>query len=367
MIDVDIEETLGTFRLAVTFKADARVVGLFGRSGSGKTSVINAIAGIGRPHRGAIRIDGETLFDSAREIDVPPEKRRIGYVFQDALLFPHLDVEANLDYGQRLRAPAERIIAQDRVVELLGLGPLLRRKPRTLSGGERQRVAIGRALLAPPRILLMDEPLASLDFARKVEILDYIERLRAELPLPIVYVSHSVAEIERLADAVVVLEGGRCVALGAVDEVMRRSELQPATDRLDAGALIEADITRHDAEDGLTTLAFDGGALRVPLLDLPAGHRVRLHVRARDVALATSRPHDISTLNVLPGRVEAVAAGAQRHVEVRVAVGRATIVSRITPWSRRQLGIEPGREVYALIKAVSLDRPFAAANKDSAP
>ena len=199
MIDVDIEQRLGDFRLDVSFSAEAPIVGLFGRSGSGKTSIVNAIAGIGRPKRGSIRINDAVLFDTERRIDLSPESRRVGYVFQDGLLFPHMDVQANLAYGQRLHKPRDRFIDEARVVDLLGLGGLLRRRPRTLSGGEKQRVAIGRALLAQPRILLMDEPLASLDYARKTEILDYIERLRDELAIPIVYVSHSVAEMTRLA------------------------------------------------------------------------------------------------------------------------------------------------------------------------
>ena len=214
MIDVDIEARLCSFELAVAFSADAPVVGLFGRSGAGKSTVINAIAGIAKPRRGFIRINDVSLFDSAKGIDLPPEKRRVGYVFQDALLFPHLNVLSNLLYGQRLRSAAERFISLERAVALLGLDTLLQRAPRTLSGGERQRVAIGRALLAQPRILLMDEPLASLDLPRKTEILDYIERLRDELRIPILYVTHSVGEISRLADTVVIMEDGKCLAVG---------------------------------------------------------------------------------------------------------------------------------------------------------
>ena len=229
MIDVEVAERLGRFALDVKFSADVPIVGLFGPSGSGKTSVINAIAGVGKPHRGTIRINGEILFDSARGIDVPPEHRRVGYVFQDALLFPHLDVNANLTYGQRLRPPSQRVIDEQRVVDLLGLAPLLGRRPRTLSGGEKQRVAIGRALLAQPRILLMDEPLASLDVPRKVEILDYIERLRDELGIPIVYVSHAVEEIARVANTVVVLADGKCVAVGNVEQVIGRMSVRPET------------------------------------------------------------------------------------------------------------------------------------------
>ena len=284
MIDVDIEQQLGAFRLAVTFAVDAPIVGLFGRSGAGKTSVINAIAGITTPARGSIRINGSCLFDSAKGIDVPVAQRRIGYVFQDPLLFPHMDVESNLLYGQRLRRGESARIDEARVIELLGLGALLRRKPRALSGGEKQRVAIGRALLAQPRILLMDEPLASLDMPRKTEILDYVERLRDELDIPIVYVSHSVTEITRLADTVVVLADGKCLAVGAVDEVMGRIDLKPATGRYEAGSILDTHVAAHDLGDQLTTLAFDGGELVVPHIDAPSASAC-----ARGFARATCR------------------------------------------------------------------------------
>ncbi len=356
MIDVDIEQQLGEFHLAVTFSADAPIVGLFGRSGAGKTSVINAIAGIGKPRRGLIRINDAVLFDSAHGIDLPPEERRIGYVFQDALLFPHLDVESNLLYGQRLRAPSDRFIEEKRVVELLGLSALLRRKPRTLSGGEKQRVAIGRALLAQPRILLMDEPLAALDVPRKTEILDYIERLRDELDIPIVYVSHSVPEIARLADTVVVLSDGKCLAVGDVEEVMGRLDLKPATGRYEAGSLLDTHIAAHDAEHQLTTLAFDGGELFVPHLDAAIGERVRARIRARDVSLALRKPAEISILNILSGHVTSMDDESGPIVDVQLAVGTATLTARITRRSVRQLGIHVGQDLYALVKAVSFDQ-----------
>jgi molybdate transport system ATP-binding protein len=356
MIDVDIAERLGAFELDVKFAADAPIVGLFGRSGSGKTSVINAIAGIARPHRGTIRVNGDVLFDAERGIDLPPEQRRVGYVFQDSLLFPHLDVKSNLTYGQRLRTPSECVIAQDHVVDLLGLGELLQRKPRALSGGEKQRVAIGRALLAQPRILLMDEPLAALDVARKVEILDYIERLRDDLAIPIVYVSHSVTEITRLADTVVVLADGKCLAVGDVEDVMARPDLRPATGRFEAGSLIETKVLRHDPLDQLTILAFDGGELRVPRIDAPLGERVRARIRARDVSLALRRPEDISILNVIAGRVATVDEGSGPIVDVRVAAGAASINARISRRSLRELRIHPGQDVFAMVKAVSFDQ-----------
>jgi molybdate transport system ATP-binding protein len=356
MIDIDIEQQLGAFHLAVKFSVEAPIVGLFGRSGSGKTSVINAIAGIARPLHGLIRINDAVLFDASQHIDLAPEERRVGYVFQDALLFPHLDVESNLLYGQRLRSPKERFIEEARVIELLGLGALLRRKSKALSGGEKQRVAIGRALLAQPRILLMDEPLASLDVPRKTEILDYIERLRDELNIPIVYVSHSVTEITRLADTVVVLSEGKCLAVGDVDEVMGRLDLKPATGRYEAGSVLDTRVTAHDAKDQLTTLAFDGGELIVPHLDASIGDRVRARIRARDVSLSIRKPTEISILNVLPAFVAAIDEEIGPIVDVELAVGSATLVARITRRSFQQLGIRTGQELYALIKAVSFDQ-----------
>jgi molybdate transport system ATP-binding protein len=356
MIDVDIEQQLGAFRLAVKFSADAPIVGLFGRSGSGKTSVINAIAGIAKPLRGVIRINGAVLFDAAQRIDLPPEERRVGYVFQDALLFPHLDVESNLLYGQRLRSPKDRFIEEARIVDLLGLGALLRRKPKGLSGGEKQRVAIGRALLAQPRILLMDEPLAALDIPRKTEVLDYIERLRDELNIPIVYVSHSVTEITRLADTVVVLSDGKCLAVGDVDEVMGRLDLKPATGRYEAGSVLDTRVSAHDAEGQLTTLAFDGGELIVPHLDVAIGERVRARIRARDVSLSLRKPTEISILNVLAAHVAGIDDETGPIVDLQLAVGNCTLVARITRRSFQQLKIRPGQELYALVKAVSFDQ-----------
>jgi molybdate transport system ATP-binding protein len=356
VIEVDIEQRLGAFHLEVKFAAEAPIVGLFGRSGAGKTSVVNAIAGISKPLRGAIRVNDALLFDAARGIDLPPERRRIGYVFQDPLLFPHLDVEANLQYGLRRRKSTERFIETTRVVELLGLGALLHRNPRTLSGGERQRVAIGRALLAQPRILLMDEPLAALDVPRKTEILDYIERLRDELRIPIVYVSHSVPEIARLADTVVVLSDGKCLAVGDVDEVMGRTDLKPVTGRYEAGSLLDTRVAAHDTEHQLTTLSFEGGELIVPYLAVAIGARVRARIRARDVSLALRRPEQISMLNILSGHVGSVDVEPGPIVDVQLSVGSATLTARITRRSFEQLGIHAGQEVFALVKAVSFDQ-----------
>jgi molybdate transport system ATP-binding protein len=356
MIEVDIEQQLGTFHLAVAFRAEAPIVGLFGRSGAGKTSVVNAIAGIATPRRGSIVVNGKRLFDAARNIDLAPERRRVGYVFQDALLFPHLDVNANLLYGQRLRPATEHFIDKTKVVDLLGIGSLLARRPAALSGGEKQRVAIGRALLAQPRIMLFDEPLASLDVSRKAEILAYIERLRDELRIPMVYVSHSVPEITRLADTVVLLSEGRCVAVGHTEEVMRATRLAGTADLDDAGSLIDTRVVEHDAGQRLTTLAFDGGRLIVPLLAEAPGERVRARIRARDVSLALRRPEEISILNILSGRVTSITGEDESTVDVEVSIAAATLVARITRRSRQELGLRVGQEVYALVKAVSFSQ-----------
>ncbi len=356
MIDVDIERRVGDFELSVAFRVEAPVVGLFGRSGSGKTTVVNAIAGILRPRRGRIVINGETLFDSVRGIDVAPERRRLGYVFQDDLLFPHLTVEANLLYGYHRASASARVIDPDYITELLGLRALRKRMPETLSGGERQRVAIGRALLAQPRLLLMDEPLASLDLRRQNEVLRYIEQLRDDLAIPIVYVSHSVAEITRLADTVVLLSEGKSLAVGDVESVMGRMELRPHTGRYEAGAVIETSVLSHDLEYGLTTLGFEGGRLVVPNVEALTGERVRVRIRARDVSLALERPAAVSIQNVLEGTLTAISREEGAIVDVSMTVGNTPLVARITRRSVVGLDLRPGQHVYALIKAVSLDR-----------
>ena len=360
MIDVDVALRRGGFALEAAFRSDAPIVALFGRSGSGKTSLVHAIAGIVRPARGRVEIAGRTLFDSARGIDLPPDKRRVGYVFQDALLFPHLDVRANLAYGE-MRTPAnERFIGRERVLALLGLGPLLERKPGTLSGGEKQRVALGRALLASPRVLLMDEPLASLDGARKAEILAYIELLRDEFHLPMVFVSHAIEEVTRLADHVVMLAEGRVVAEGPAADVLSRPDIASLAGRFEAGAVLEARVASHDARYELTTLAFAGGELVVPNLDALPGEPIRVRIRARDVSLALSPPEGVSIRNILPGIVASVGHQYGAIVDVEVEVGQGThLVARVTRQAAEQLALRPGLPVHAMVKAVSIDRRSA--------
>ena len=352
-LTVDIERRLGVFRLKAAFEAGDGVTALFGRSGAGKTSVVNAIAGILRPERGRIAIDGEPVFDSERGIDMPTPRRRIGYVFQEGRLFPHLNVQQNLRYARLFsRGSPQSEFAH--VVELLGLKDLLDRRPGNLSGGEKQRVAIGRALLSRPRLLLLDEPLASLDPHRKNEVLQYIELMRDEIKIPIVYVSHAVEEVVHLADTVVLVSAGEVAAIGAAEEVLGRPDLR--TSAFEGGAVIDARVVEQDMEYDLATLAFDGGTLTVTNVDALIGEPVRVRIRARDVSIALERPQRISIQNVLGGTIAAVGDERSGVVDVSIGVGATILRSRITARAARQLGLAPGLAVYALVKAVSLDR-----------
>ncbi len=352
MLEVAIEGRWGDFALDARFVSEARVTALFGRSGAGKTSLVETLAGLRRPTSGRITVDGEVLFDAAAGIDLAPEHRRLGYVFQDARLFPHLSVAGNLRYGAR-RAKAPGDFAE--IVALLDLAPLLARRPRELSGGERQRVAIGRALLAGPRLLLMDEPLASLDQARKLEILPFIERLANDGAVRIVYVTHAMEEVLRLADRLVLLSHGSVAAEGGVEELLARLDLTPETGRFDAGSAFACTVAAHDATWDLTRLDFAGGDFWVSRMALPPGQRLRVRVRARDVSLALVRPERSSVLNVFSGRVTEIGAVDGPQVDVLVDIG-APLRARITRRSLSELGIEPGREVHAVVKAVAIDR-----------
>ena len=279
-IACDIEHRLGNFQLDVHFKAGGGLIALFGRSGAGKSTIVNVIAGLIRPDQGRIEIDGVTLLDTGQGIFVPRHKRRVGYVFQEGRLFPHLTVRQNLLYGQWFAGQGEGHAELDRVVDLLGIAPLLDRRPARLSGGEKQRVAIGRALLASPRLLLMDEPLASLDQERKAEILPYIERLRDQSKVPIVYVSHSITEVVRLASTLVLLSEGSVAAVGPTVEIMQRLDLFPLTGRAEAGAVIEATVERHDERFGLTELTVARGIVAA-IAARRTGRRAAAAARAR--------------------------------------------------------------------------------------
>jgi molybdate transport system ATP-binding protein len=356
LLEVDISHRLGdSFDLQARFSTGPGLTALFGRSGSGKTSVVNMIAGLGRPTRGRIVVDGTVLVDTSQSAFVPRHRRRIGYVFQEARLFPHLTVRQNLLFGRWFTPPAERREHLDEVVALLGIDGLLDRRPGALSGGEKQRVAIGRALLASPRVLLMDEPLASLDAPRKEEILPYIERLRDERLLPIVYVSHSVSEVARLATSVVLMSEGKVEAVGPVEAVFGRLDLYPKTGRFEAGAVLEAEIVGHDARYGLTRLRHPAGEMLVPRVPAVDSGRVRLRIRARDVIVAVNRPSGLSALNALPGRIAEVGDDQGPVRDLRIELTGGSLLARVTRRSISELGLVPGREVFAIVKSVAIE------------
>jgi len=344
------------FRLDVDLALPGRgVTALFGHSGSGKTTLLRCLAGLERAADGYLAVRGELWQDEAQRLFVPTHRRPLGYVFQEASLFAHLTVRRNLEFGLKRVPAASRRIPLDQAIALLGIEPLLARMPGRLSGGERQRVAIARALATSPSLLLMDEPLAALDVKRKQEILPYLERLHAELDIPVVYVSHAPEEVARLADHVVLLADGRALAAGPIGEVMARLDLPFAHDE-DAFVVIDARVAAHDQAYALTRLEFAGLPLWITGLDMPLASRVRARVLARDVSLALTERHDSSILNVLPARVVSLDEADPGRTLVRLDVAGTALLARITRRSAAQIGIVPGRDVYAQVKGVALLR-----------
>jgi molybdate transport system ATP-binding protein len=354
MLAVSARRRLESFTLAAAFSAPTPgVTALFGRSGSGKTTLVNIIAGLLEPDVGEVRLGDTVLTDTGSQRAVPAEERGIGYVFQDPRLFPHLTVAGNLRYGQKRAARRPQLIGFEEVVTLLGLGALLARRPHRLSGGERQRVALGRALLSQPRLLLLDEPLASLDAARREEVLPYLVALRDRLSVPMVYVSHQFEEVLRLATWMVLLESGKVLAEGPVDEISLRPELRRIVGPELVGSVLEGLVTRVDAGGGTVDLAIGTGTLKVSLGDVPPGTRVRLQLLARDIILATQPVQGLSVRNALAGTVREICSDDQQGVLVRVDVGGAIVLARITESARQALALQPGDAVWALVKAVS--------------
>lgn len=340
------------FALDVAFEAPSGVTALFGRSGSGKTTVVNAVAGLLRPDSGHLQLDETVLFDAERKISVPVHQRRLGYVFQEGRLFPHLSVRQNLLYG-RWFATRGAGADFDHVVEMLGIGDLLQRQPGRLSGGEKQRVAIGRALLANPRLLLMDEPLAALDEERKAEILPYLERLRVETDVPVLYVSHSMAEVARLATTLVLMDAGRVIRSGPAADMLSDPENVPALGVRAAGASLNATVAAQE-EDGLTRLQASAGPLFLPRVDAPSGTRLSIRILAQDVILSRARPEGLSALNMLPVTVTAVRLGEGPGAIIQLQAGEDLMLARITRRSALALQLEPGTECFAIIKSVAV-------------
>ncbi len=354
-LSVSIQHRYGDFALDVAFDAPPGVTVLFGRSGSGKTTVVNAVAGLLRPVSGTVSVDGRVLLDTNTAQSLPAHKRQIGYVFQDARLFPHMTVRKNLLYATRFRASETKPRAYDDIVDMLGLSALVDRHPASLSGGETQRVAIGRALLAQPRLLLMDEPLAALDSARKAEILPYLETLWAQTRVPILYVSHAMAEVARLAKTVVVLDAGRVIGSGPAEQVLSDPALVKQVGLREAGTVLPARVDQHHS-DGLTELTVSGGQVFVPHMNLDPGQTTRVRILAHDVMISRTAPQDISALNVLPAKVVGLRDGSGPGVTVQLAVGSDRILARITRRSALRLALVPGADVFAVIKTLSIAR-----------
>jgi molybdate transport system ATP-binding protein len=361
VIDLRLKLARATFTLDVALALPARgVSALYGPSGCGKTTLLRALAGLERA-AGRVRVGGEIWQDDAHQTFVPTHRRPLGFVMQDAALFPHLDVRRNLAYGLSRTAPAVRRVALDDAVDLLGIAPLMARRPATLSGGERQRVAIARALATSPRLLLMDEPLAALDAARKADLLPYLERLHASLDIPVIYVSHALDEVARLADHLVLMEAGRVRAAGALAELLARLDLPLALGE-DAGVVLDGVVGERDAQWQLARLDVGSPADRCSLWardqGIALGRAVRLRVLARDVSLARTPQVGSSIGNQLPATVEAIAdAGHPALALVRVRVGGeggAALVARLTRRSADALALAPGLAVWAQVKTVAL-------------
>jgi molybdate transport system ATP-binding protein len=355
MIEVDVTRTVGSFVLKIAFSNDRGITALFGRSGSGKSLTIGLIAGLTHPEKGRIVLDDKVLVDVQKRVFLPTYRRRIGLVFQDSHLFPHLSVQQNLMYGRWFAPHDERGIAVDAVIETLGIGHLLKRRPALLSGGERQRVAIGRALLSCPKLLLFDEPFAALDLQRRLEILPLIERLRDEFKIPIVYVSHALEEVVRLAARVVVLEAGLVKAVGDPGEVFGPAAVQSAESRFDRSSMLTMEVGGEDSAYGLTELLNPAGTI---WLAGPAGARggkVRILVRAIDVTLSALQPRQLSVRSVLEGKVRDIETeGPLASVEIALN-GGSRLYAMATRRAIDDLGLKPGDQVFALVKTVALD------------
>lgn len=353
MIELNIKQQLGTLRLDVSEELPAEgITAVFGVSGAGKTSLINAISGLTRPQEGRIVINGRVVVDCKTSVFLPPEKRRIGYVFQDARLFPHYRVKGNLQYGMDTSMKGQF----EQIVSLLGIEQLLSRFPVTLSGGEKQRVAIGRALLTAPDLMLMDEPLASLDEPRKRELLPYLERLTREIKIPILYVSHSLDEILRLAQHIVILEQGKVLASGAIDKVWASTSLRPWLPENAQDSLLNVAFWKQHETYAMSALRLGDDVLWVKKLDMQPGETMRIKIKSSDVSLSLVQPEKSSIRNILPATVEELLEiEGQIDVQLRIA-GDNTLWARITPWAADELGIHAGQQLYAQVKSVSIGK-----------
>lgn len=352
MLDVALRHDFGSFAVDVAFTAPRGVTALFGASGAGKTTVINAVAGLFTPTEARVAVDGDVLLDTAQGINLPPPRRRAGYVFQEPRLFPHLSVRANLLYGTRFAPRAATGPAFDDVIAMLGIGALLDRRPGALSGGEKARVSIGRALLSKPRLLLMDEPLAALDAPRREEILPFLENLR-DAGLPVLYVSHALGEVARLASTIVLLDQGRVRAAGPAEQVLADPALAPQLGGPDAGTTLAASVAGPDA-DGLVRLDTAGGPIWLTTSPGGPGTKLRLRIHASGVILSRTRPEGLSALNILSGTVRRIETEPGGRAFVQVQIGDQMLLARVTQRSVKALGLVPGTACHAILKTVAV-------------
>ncbi len=346
MLEIVVKHALGAFLLDAAFTAPAGVTAIFGTSGSGKTSILRSVAGLSPIDQGRIAVTNDVLYDTASGVNVAPHQRRIGYVFQDARLFPHMSVRQNLRFGGTFE--------EDRTVKLLGLDNILDRRPVNLSGGEQQRVAIGRALMSNPRLLLLDEPLASLDALRKAEVLPYLERLRDEMRLPMLYVSHDLSEVARLATTLVLLDQGQVRCAGPLQAMLSDPKLMPQFGVRAAGSVLRATVAGVDADDALTTLDTSAGQIILPGQLGAVGQKLRLRIIAQDVILAQEAPAKISALNVLPATIARLETGQGPGVAVVLQAGDEQILARVTRRSAKAMGLAVGQDIFAIIKATAI-------------
>ncbi len=360
MLEVAVSKQLGSFGLEVRFELPTPgVVALFGPSGCGKSTTVNIIAGLLEADRGRVMLDDAVLLDTDRRIDVAAERRRIACVFQDARLFPHLSVAANLKYAEK-RAVGRPYVNFDVVARLLNLESLMHRRTHQLSGGERQRVAIGRALLSQPRLLLLDEPLASLDRARREEVLPYLESLRDQLAIPMVYVSHQFDEVLRLATHVVLMQTGTVVAQGSIGDMSLDPHLRSIIGPDAVGAVIDGVVMGEDAASGMTRVRVGQGELKVPAAGMSPGTTLRVQLLARDIIVSTQLPQHLSVRNNLKGVVTAITGDDANSDLISIDIGGTQIMARVTKAATRELSLVPGLPAWALVKSVSLRAiPFA--------